>query len=387
MNPWIYIMVSVAVAAFVGGITNHFAIKMLFHPRKKMMIGRFRVPFTPGLIPKRREDIAQSLGNVVADYLVTSEGLQDMVLRPSFKQKVEDYLRALLYKWTQSPLTLKEAALTVWEEDKWEAIKLKLTNTTNSVLEHGMDWLWNQYGLGDKALKEVIPGWTEENRERWSEIAAEALLRTIEEELLSAGGQRMLSKMAAGLADQAGGFLGTMAAIFMDEDKMVRKLTPALVRALRGDETREKVARAIKDKLEEYAEKPINELLQLLANEEGKDWIISQLQKLPLDRWISKAEELKLSSLLASWKPQLEQAIPSFTDRMLRGIVRGIPVVMTAIQLPKLVHEQVQKFPIELLEEVILSVSGKEFRAITWLGVVLGGMIGLLQSLFMLWWR
>ncbi|MCM3038657.1 DUF445 family protein [Paenibacillus motobuensis] len=387
MNPWIYIMVSVAVAAFVGGITNHFAIKMLFHPRKKIMIGRFRVPFTPGLIPKRREDIAQSLGNVVADYLVTPEGLQDMVLRPSFKQKVEDYLRALLYKWTQSPLTLKEAALTVWDEDKWEAIKLKLTDTTNSVLEHGMDWLWNQYGLGEKAFKEVIPGWTEENRERWSEIAAEALLRTIEEELLSAGGQRMLSKMAAGLADQAGGFLGTMAAIFMDEDKMVRKLTPALVRALRGDETREKVARAIKDKLEEYAEKPVNDLLQLLANEEGKDWIISQLQKLPLDKWISKAEELKLSSLLASWKPQLENAIPGFTDRMLRGIVRGIPVVMTAIQLPKLVHEQVQKFPIELLEEVILSVSGKEFRAITWLGVVLGGMIGLLQSLFMLWWR
>ena len=46
------------------------------------------------------------------------------------------------------------------------------------------------------------------------------------------------------------------------------------------------------------------------------------------------------------------------TDRMLRGIVRGIPVVMAAIQLPKLVHEQVQNFPIELLEEVILSVSG-----------------------------
>ncbi|WMT39568.1 DUF445 family protein [Paenibacillus sp. D2_2] len=336
------------------------------------MIGRFRVPFTPGLIPKRREDIAQSLGNVVADYLVTTEGLQDMVLRPSFKQKVEEYLKALLYKWMQSPLTLKEAALTVWDEEKWEAIKLKLTDTANTVLERGVDLVWDQYGLGDKALKEVIPGWTEENRERWSELAADALLQTVEEELLSAGGQRMLSKMAAGMADQAGGFLGTMAAIFMDEDKIVRKLTPALVRALRGDETKAKVAEAIKGKLEEYAEKPVSELLKMLADEEGKDWIVLQLQRLPVGKWVSRAEEVKLSSLLTSWKPQLENAIPGFTDRMLRGIVRGIPVVMTAIQLPKMVHEQVQKFPIELLEEVILSVSGKEFRAITWLGVVLG---------------
>ena len=387
MSNWVYIIVSVLVAAFVGGITNHFAIKMLFHPRKKIMIGKFRVPFTPGLIPKRREDIAESLGNVVADYLVTTEGLQEMVLRPSFKLQVEEYFQGLLHKWSDSPLTLKEAALTVWDEDKWDTFKLKLNGVANTMLERGIDLVWDQYGFGEKALKEVIPGWTEENRERWSDMAAEALLRTIEEELLSSGGQRMLSKMASGMADQAGGFLGTMAAIFMDEDKLVRKLTPALVRALRSEDTKAKVARAVKDRLEQYAEKSVGEFLELLTGGEGKEWLKSQLGKLPLDKWAGMAGEAKISSLLAPWTTQLENAIPPATDRMLRGIVRTIPLAMQAIQLPKLVHEQVQKFPIELLEEVILSVSGKEFRAITWLGVFLGGLIGLFQSLFMLWWR
>ncbi|MNO04618.1 hypothetical protein D3C81_2257180 [compost metagenome] len=59
---------------------------------------------------------------------------------------------------------------------------------------------------------------------------------------------------------------------------------------------------------------------------------------------------------------------------------------MQAISLPELVKEQVEKFPVERLEEIILNISGSEFRAITWLGALLGGFIGLLQSLFMLMW-
>ena len=35
MQNWLFILVNVCVAAFVGGITNHFAIKMLFHPREE----------------------------------------------------------------------------------------------------------------------------------------------------------------------------------------------------------------------------------------------------------------------------------------------------------------------------------------------------------------
>jgi len=36
---------------------------------------------------------------------------------------------------------------------------------------------------------------------------------------------------------------------------------------------------------------------------------------------------------------------------------------------------------------MILDVTGKEFRAITWLGVLLGGLIGLIQSLLIILFR
>lgn len=384
MDDWLYVLVSVAVAAFVGGITNHFAIKMLFHPRNPIYIGKFHVPFTPGLIPKRREDIAESLGNVVADYLVTPEGIQELVLRPAFKSQAESYLRGLLVRAGESRMTVREAACAVFGESRWDEVKHTLAESGITAAERGIRYLWNDGGWGERSLKEVVPGWTEENRKAWSEMAASALLSAIEEELLSADGQRMLSKMAAGMVDKAGGFLGTMAAIFVDEDKLVRKLTPALIQALQGEAARAKIEKAVQSRLEMLGEKPLAELLERMTGSGAEEWLSGKLKELPLLKWIESCEQLQVSGLIAPWIPRAEQALPGVTERLLAWIAKGIPVAMRAIQLPKLVQEQVQKFPVERLEEVILSLSGKEFRAITWLGVFLGGLIGLFQSLLML---
>ncbi|MBW4839743.1 MAG: DUF445 family protein [Paenibacillaceae bacterium] len=385
MPDWLYVLVSVAVAAFVGGVTNHFAIKMLFHPRNPIHIGKFHVPFTPGLIPKRRDDIAQSLGQVVAEYLVTAEGLQETVLRPEFRNKAEDALRGIIERLDSSELTLRQAALRVWSEAEYEALKTRLAAAVRETAMRGFARLWEHSEMGSLPLKQLVPGWSEENRKAWSAALAGALLGVVEEELLSASGQRMLSRMAAGMMDKAGGFLGTMAAIFMDEDKLVQKMTPALVQALRGEEAVSKTAQAIESRLELYGEKPVAELLAALTGEEALDWLSGKLEQLPLERWLEQAENLPLRSLIEPWKIQAIAMVPVLTDRLLRLVTKGIPSAMQAVDLPGLVEEQVQKFPVERLEEVILSVSGKEFRAITWLGVLLGGIIGLFQSMLMLW--
>lgn len=385
MADWLYIVVSVVIAAFVGGVTNHFAIKMLFHPRNPVMIGKRRVPFTPGLIPKRREDIAESLGNVVSEYLVTTEGLQEMVLRPEFRSQAEEKLGTLLSHWANSSMTIKEAALMLWTEEEWESVKSKSASALRTILQYGFQHAWKKYDWEQRPLKSIVPGWSEENRQMWSEVAASAILEAVAEELLSSQGQRLLAKMASGLVDNTGGFLGTMAAIFMDEEKLVQKLTPALVRALQGDEVRSKVASAIQDRLETYGEKSVGELISSLVGSDPEAWIGTKLQELPLNAWITRVENIGIASLIAPWLGQAEAAVPALADRMLHLIARIIPPAMKAIKLPQLVKEQVQKFPVERLEEVILSVSGKEFRAITWLGVLLGGMIGLIQSLMLLW--
>lgn len=80
----------------IGYITNDLAIRMLFRPRKAVYIGRFHVPFTPGLIPAQQGRIAQSIGDVVSSQLLNEETLRQTLLSEGTVQKLQDKVRVFL---------------------------------------------------------------------------------------------------------------------------------------------------------------------------------------------------------------------------------------------------------------------------------------------------
>lgn len=388
MPDWLFILVNVGVAAFVGGITNHFAIKMLFHPREEIRIRGWKLPFTPGLIPKRKEEIAESLGKVVSDYLVTSEGLQEMIRKPLFRTKAEDAVNRKLKLLSESEQTLGDLALKLWSPEEWQQLKDRAVLTAQSMTARGVTAVWSDYGLEDKPLKDLIPGWSEKTRQRWSEVAAEALLKELGDTLLSSDGQRLLKEMASAMMDKAGGFLGTMAAIFVDEDKLVQKLTPMLIGQLEGKKVRQTIVSVVSGKLEQYGEMSLGRVVEAAAGELGPGLITRKLEEtIPWKAWIERLENVRITDFITPRLPAIEGALPGLIVKGLRMLEDAVPAAMKAVDLPNLVQEQVEKFPVERLEEVILSVSGREFRAITWLGVLLGGLIGMFQSFITLLWR
>ena len=60
----------------IGYITNDLAIKMLFRPRKSIYIGKFHIPFTPGLIPQQKSRVAKSIGEMISSQLLNLETLR-----------------------------------------------------------------------------------------------------------------------------------------------------------------------------------------------------------------------------------------------------------------------------------------------------------------------
>lgn len=90
-------LLPLAGSALVGGLigysTNWLAIKMLFWPLQEKRVGNWRVPFTPGLIPKKRAGLAASLGETVANYLVTPTTLQSALAAPEFRESWESALQ------------------------------------------------------------------------------------------------------------------------------------------------------------------------------------------------------------------------------------------------------------------------------------------------------
>lgn len=85
------------VGAVIGYITNGIAIKMLFRPLKPIYIGKWKLPFTPGLIPKERGRIAKTVGQVVSRELINEEVLTKALLKEEIykgiEQRVDEFIK------------------------------------------------------------------------------------------------------------------------------------------------------------------------------------------------------------------------------------------------------------------------------------------------------
>ena len=93
------ILIPVAVGAIIGYFTNWLAIKMLFRPHYEKKILGIKIPFTPGLIPKERKRIAESIGQAVGKYLLDSDtiikSLSDQAVDKEIKGWIEGKIDSL----------------------------------------------------------------------------------------------------------------------------------------------------------------------------------------------------------------------------------------------------------------------------------------------------
>ncbi len=70
--------------AVIGYVTNAIAIKMLFRPLREVRVFGVRLPFTPGIIPRRRAELADSIGRMVSRELLTEPTLRKRLGDPAF---------------------------------------------------------------------------------------------------------------------------------------------------------------------------------------------------------------------------------------------------------------------------------------------------------------
>ena len=116
----------------IGYITNDLAIRMLFRPRKAVYIGRFHVPFTPGLIPAQQGRIAQSIGDVVSSQLLNEETLRQTLLSEATVQKLQDKVSAFLRKLSKDGRRVRELLA---KEEVRERVNLDVDALTRKLTE------------------------------------------------------------------------------------------------------------------------------------------------------------------------------------------------------------------------------------------------------------
>ncbi len=119
------------IGMIIGYFTNFLAVKMLFRPRTpKYLFGR-RLPLTPGAIPRGKDRLARSAGQIVANNLVTGSDLTDRLLTEELENAVVDRIMTALDRDVASSLTDL-----LRSEDRYQGMKEKAAEgLTKQIIE------------------------------------------------------------------------------------------------------------------------------------------------------------------------------------------------------------------------------------------------------------
>jgi uncharacterized membrane protein YheB (UPF0754 family) len=104
MNTVVFWLIPPAAGAIIGYVTNAVAIKMLFRPLKELRFFGKRFPFTPGILPRERRKLAESIGGMVERELLTSEVLRERLAKTEVRQKIGSTMSVYTGQMAARPL-------------------------------------------------------------------------------------------------------------------------------------------------------------------------------------------------------------------------------------------------------------------------------------------
>lgn len=93
-TSWVLLLSLPIISALIGWGTNRLAIRMLFHPRKAINFGLFKVQ---GLIPRRHSEIAERTGEIVANELVSGHALSKEIEKIDLAPLLNQSVRGLIH--------------------------------------------------------------------------------------------------------------------------------------------------------------------------------------------------------------------------------------------------------------------------------------------------
>jgi uncharacterized membrane protein YheB (UPF0754 family) len=88
-----------------------------------------------------------------------------------------------------------------------------------------------------------------------------------------------------------------------------------------------------------------------------------------------------LKQLTVTLPEPILKVIPKGVEKICEWLSTEVEGIMEKLKLAEIVRAQVELFPIERLEQMLLSIISSELKLITYLGALLGGLIGVFQGI------
>ncbi|ENH95721.1 hypothetical protein J416_14732 [Gracilibacillus halophilus YIM-C55.5] len=367
MNSLWIVLVMTVIGAIIGGVTNSLAIKMLFRPYEAKYLGGWKVPFTPGVIPKRRDLLAKQLGQLVVTHLITSESLQSKLKEPVIRKQLIQQLIHLFHQLKQTHMTLADVVE-----------KYQLPWTQSNVQQQVRKWAVDQYqhlfhDYKDKRLKDLFP--FDKSSETW--------IRYVRSRAISMSESDSTKQRLAEIIDQyaqSKGFFGNMFLSMFSSEDMAERVQTMISTYLQSDEGYEWIRGNLLMEMNALFESPLKRWETYMTSDEAKQKVGDIVETYaPIDSWFHRP----ISEFLQPMENHVTRhLIPRLADVILDRLQQQMPTLLARLEVEKMVEHQVASFPTERIEQIVLTISKKEFTLITYLGAFLGGIIGLIQGIF-----
>ena len=125
--------------AVIGYFTNWLAIKMLFLPYDAKYIGKVKLPFTPGLIPKERKKLAKNIANITEEKILNTETIKENLFSKNNKEQIYLLLEQNFYKLKEQNYTVDNILDKIYDDRKKEILnkteEIILSNISKFIFE------------------------------------------------------------------------------------------------------------------------------------------------------------------------------------------------------------------------------------------------------------
>jgi uncharacterized membrane protein YheB (UPF0754 family) len=101
-----------------------------------------------------------------------------------------------------------------------------------------------------------------------------------------------------------------------------------------------------------------------------------------IDIPIKEISNASISKLLYSYDGSINDELFNLIENIYNNFINDEGSnIINVINIPKVVEDQINSFDVDYVEKIILDIASKELSAITWLGALLGGIIGILSPI------
>lgn len=299
----------------IGYVTNDIAIRMLFRPHSAKYIFGWHVPFTPGIIPKEKGRIAESIGNVVSENLMNKDVLERYLLSDEMVDNVRAAFTRFIDVQKENTETVRELLSRFLSNGEVESV----SNSVNQYLTGQMMWKLSDPAVGNKIAHLAM------------EYVSEKILGSSSEELVRYTG-------------------GTN---FPGASYFIRQILASLC-----------------ESIEMFLSNTINEILQ----EKGES-IVSGMIDGEVDSFLDKS----VCELLMGHESQLSLAVDKVESLYRTLIRKHLSKMLKSVDIRRIVKDRINEMDVDETERLILKIMKKELNSIVRLGALLGFLIGCLN--------